>query len=139
MTTDAQKILDMIEKVDPADTQKLDEIDARVWCYMRGFVFEHADSNFVKANGQLPHLGFSKYTRSRDALKSIRKHLQFDGVTRDNRFDKSCGHFTAYFTVYIQDNNEELSKALHGHGFTEELAELHAIIQAIEYERKSHA
>lgn len=33
MTT-AQEILKLIESVDPADTAKLDEIDARVVCYV---------------------------------------------------------------------------------------------------------
>jgi hypothetical protein len=32
--TEAETILKLIESVDPKDTAKLDEIDARVWCYL---------------------------------------------------------------------------------------------------------
>jgi hypothetical protein len=32
--TAAETILKIIENVDPADTAKLDEIDARVWCWL---------------------------------------------------------------------------------------------------------
>ena len=38
--TEAETILKMIETVDPADTTKLDEIDARVWCSVASYDFK---------------------------------------------------------------------------------------------------
>ena len=96
--TDAETILKMIEEVDPTDTANLDEIDARVWCYLKGHPFlkfwhdysawgptveyELPEAEWeiysLTVNGyrdfkttRWPTATF-KYTRSRDALKELR-------------------------------------------------------------------
>lgn len=133
MTT-ADKILKLIETVEPADIAKLDEIDARIWCYLNGhkFAFTKWDRVFIidenqceieKLNG-LCTLG---YTRSRDALKAIRPEGYFSIIRQH----------TEYTEV-----NSMLGVVGKGYGLfctkplpTEELAELHAIIQAVTYAR----
>lgn len=97
-----QDILKMIETVSPDDTEKLDEIDARVWVCLHlqgdfnisingGIIYYRHNSWPEDARTILQHpFQNPEYTRSRDALKAIRP---------------------------------------------EGLAELHAILQAIEFER----
>ena len=134
---EAQKILDMIEAYHPdAEVSKeyLDEIDARVWCYLNGYIFAKQVYDKVYSICQktqcetevLNGVCTLRYTRSRDALKSIRPegwdiHI---GVGWAN---KGC-----------TTNYTKIDAPLFTSGDlpTEELAELHAIIQAIEYERK---
>lgn len=122
-------ILNMIENVNPDDTEKLDEIDARVLCYV----------NNSNPNGEA-WLGDEKttvwranlfigkcniYTRSRDALKSIRPDGLAVAIWSNGRCTKwVCG-------ASKDADNPMTSVSLP----TEELAELHAIIQAIAYER----
>lgn len=130
----AQEILKLIEEVDPADSAKMDEIDARVWCFIKSEKLvsfrRYIDANFpdlvpldLFVNGTVCPL----YTRSRNSLKEIRpKGLTMFYVGTIS----SAGHWIA--------SMENINK-----GFdirprslpTEELAELHAIIQSIEYER----
>ncbi len=129
----AQDILRMIEGVDPTDTQRLDGIDARVWCYLNGKSFDRVEY----LDGVVPILIADKiilsfadwhpYTRSRDALKGIRPEwfypvVQWHGAEgwRSSYCEKN------YRTMFY-------SKMLP----TEELAELHAILQAVEWERNS--
>ena len=61
--TDAEIIFKMIETVDPADTAKLDEIDARVWCWLNNKIF-------LRINVDRPAAYAPTYTRSRNTLKS---------------------------------------------------------------------
>lgn len=123
-------LLKLIEAVDPSDTAKLDEIDARVACMLcfsgSEFVAVSDSRNFYSYRMGAAHISVAmatvpKYTRSRDALKAIRPEgLYF--FARQN----PSGRF------YGDDANGDYpSPALP----TEELAELHAIIQAIDYER----
>jgi len=124
----AQDILKMIEEVDPSDTAKLDEIDARVHHLL---VTTRLGSNLPcderwfkarKKNGDCP-----QYTRSRDALKTIRPDgwsPSFRAMTHDIERDLYCSE------LMTQDGWVQ-SKFVP----TEELAELHAILQAIAYER----
>ena len=126
-------LLKMIETVDPSNAAKLDEIDARVWCFLKGYKFAAAkhDRVFVLDENQceiekLNGLCTLKYTRSRDALKTIRP----EGWT-----------YTAVQNRKETEGNDGWRVALGtacGTPFlpTEELAELHASIQAIEYERE---
>lgn len=125
----AQEILKLIETVDTADTAKLDEIDARVWW----FINPHG-------NGIPP--GWERqwhpyYTRSLDALKAIEPRNMianlycpnassfiFQLMIRERGF---CKEFISPGTT--NDKPKPLS--------TEHLARLHAIIQAIEYDRQN--
>lgn len=139
--TEAETILKLIEAVDPTDADKLDEIDARVWCYInkkyfiRSFTYGNVigighgdhDTGTQLAQNYLSRPG---YTRSRDALKAIRP----DGWTWvASTRDEGC-HFNFYSP---NPNHMRRLSAVHQSEFlpTEELAELHAIIQAIAHER----
>lgn len=118
--TQAQEILRLIETVDPSDTAKLDEIDARVAFFVQGFKWgdDHAVARFLLNP-------YPKYTRDRNALKEIRPEDGYLKVERDNRND-------LWFAEIWVDRGHIMQT----HGLPkEELAELHAIIQAIEYER----
>ena len=152
-----EEILKMIEEVGPADTDKLDEIDARVWVFterpghMYGGIWQ--DGSATHFGGKIRRSIFSvtktdeghnknhdgaeywpKYTRSRDALKAIRP---------DNYYpDFYTGPKGAIVNLCIPFNCEKYGKHA-GTCFdsglmpTEELAEIHAIIQAIDYERQT--
>ncbi len=146
--TPAQTMLKMIEEVDPSDTAKLDEIDARVWCYLNNYEFlnwivdNYYNSKSKKVifekDGKVKFHGFSKnkigrhkvfntqLTRSRDALKSIRP----EGWTFQawHPFPSPTAYCQAWKVI---SGGPEIK----GYSKTEELAELHAIIQAIEWER----
>ncbi len=135
------EILRMIEEVDLNDTAKLDEIDARVWCYLYRpdkefcgvdkyhFRYKGEDQYEVSISYQdTPTL--KQFTRSRDALKAIRPEGWWFSIT-PNDFDK--------FDVVGFRQKEIMVNATRTRFFpTEELAELHAIIQAIAYERKNN-
>lgn len=133
----AKEILKMIEEVDPSDTDKLDEIDIMVNLFVDCLqsvreTFHDDPTMFIKARKR--HRDFPLYTRSRDALKAIRPEgygCWIEIRTADDG-DAACkiGRNTeAGRSVYIFGTNTI------GYMRSEELAELHAIIQAIEYER----
>lgn len=122
--TPAQEILRLIETVDPADFAKLDEIDLQVHLYIDT---KKPTSAGASAQG---FFGPPEYTRSRDALKAIRPEGWYFGVR----------HAPLYLAE-INFDCKASSKQKHIYGPTlptEELAELHAIIQAIEFERKTN-
>lgn len=138
----AETILKLIESVDLDDTDTLDEIDARVWCWMNDEAFIRGldskksvrfliESKFYKLrDGQKEKskkTTCAQYTRSRDALKSIRPEGW--GFTEIHSFESGWQVLMENDEVYVGSENKQYFK-------TEELAELHAIIQAIEYERQ---
>lgn len=128
------EILKLIEEVDPSDTAKLDEIDARVDAYVSGRPFngyDHKTGLYETIDGNEacewnPH----SYTRSRDALKAIRPH-QGHSLFRLFNSD-SWDTWQAQIAWYPTSVAKYCTSP---HLPTEELAELHAIIQAIAYER----
>lgn len=138
----ADEILRMIEAVDPADSAKLDEIDARVFCFLPtpnglppmkfvrmfgdGYCFSAIPAGGREAPYALPN---PRYTRSRDALKAIRPEGWIMGICFKIQANGYCAGL--YRLSAENDIAEEHSEPLP----TEELAELHAILQAIEYER----
>ena len=162
--TEAQKLLEMIEAVDPTDKATMDEIDARVWCWLNGKVLCGA-GRFDEFKGLKPtswgentivHFAIEtvksskkqsckKYSRSRDALKAIRP----DGY----KVQISIHEWGSYFKDYPRYKNESdwlltpnystddacpynnLSPIRSPRLPTECLAELHAIIQSISWER----
>lgn len=139
--TTAAELLRMIETVDPSDSAKLDEIDARVWCYLLKVTFHHMLSDYegdkayrwsvTPKEPQAISQDALEYTRSRDALKAIRP----DGYWLE--CNKICnGTFMAelHNDVGCVDDDEGITHRA-WYLKTEELAELHAIIQAIDYER----
>jgi len=113
--TEAQTILELIEGVDPADTAAMDEIDLAV---INEFWPETAAYHI--------ELGYNnpKYTRSRDALKSIRP----EGWGLESIISEKYNRVRVFQTHGKSNLKSEYLP-------NEELAELHAIIQAIQYER----
>lgn len=147
----SKEILELIESVDPSDTDTLDEIDARVWCFVRSYEFKRmlnkahktmdAPFSFWKCRqiSLAQKRGVSnpiKYTRSRDALKSIRPSgwLPFSG--NRHHIDGRKPYFYGLVRDSIKAGVVPMNAQFTSSDLpTEELAELHAIIQAIEYER----
>lgn len=152
---EVETILKMIETVDPADTAKLDEIDARVWCYLEGATFgktaQHGGQVWCLKDGpgfpdggkwyDMDHHYIDKdawdhgrvnhhFTRSRDALKAIRSEGWIVGICLKIKPKGYCAGL--YKISGKTDIAIEQLESLP----TEELAELHAIIQAIEYDRQ---
>lgn len=148
-----KEILNLIENVDPNDTDTLDEIDARVWCLVEGheylslksrraIQYHHKDGyETATAPGVTPH-----YCTSRDALKSIRPvgwHWKANRLYSAERFLREKGWsegFAFVLSKYKKNKDgriEVVFQTEQNPAFpTEELAELHAIIQAIESERE---
>lgn len=116
-----QIILKLIEVVDPSDTANLDNIDT----------FVHILINDIAGNEK--YIPPRQYTRNRDALKAIRPEGWWFECC------KICdGTYMAelHDDRYCTDDDEGITvKAWYRQN--EELAELHAIIQAIAYERGS--
>lgn len=136
---EAQKILDMIENVDPSDTDTLDEIDARVWCFINQkeingisgrYVRHHAHNN--KETKELHTIVSTEYTRSRDASMSIKTN---NGVYL--WVSKAAGNSPYFYrpehklwgTFVITHWTRPLIP-------TENLAYLHGKIQTLIYEEK---
>lgn len=124
----AKQILEMIEAVDPEDDEKLQKIDVLVYLYT-------GDKSVD--NDNLWHVPY--YTRSRDALKAIRPKGWFyqsinyhplkklfcaEYSKESNISDLGKNRFEVFYPIY--------SALL----FTEELAELHCIVQALESDRQ---
>lgn len=161
--TDYEKLLKLIE-ANPTKVAELYEIDARSWCYFNnkkliewpasvdfknrknvlfedGFYHKEDTNDSGRAFQRIwPHL---QYTRSRDALKSARPeglHL----TIKTNYVDKEKYNYCQGW-IEIKRNSDTFYAGEYDHydhefyqntGFvTEELAELHVIIQAIEWER----
>ncbi len=147
---DAEIILKMIEEIGSASQgtyeiqQRLNEIDARMECWMlrRNFVMSYYERGHLRYKYDTPDglkIGgmIIKYTRSRDALKSIRPKGWYIGGIFD---ETSIGQFDTGYNFVLRNGLAEEVECQHFRSYrhaTEELAELHAIIQAIEYERKN--
>lgn len=136
--SDAEIILKLIEEVSPDDTVKLGEIDMEAFRYITGYSegFECGAQRgrwYACEDNPDPVIGFDwrpipQYTRSRDALKSIRP----TGFTWAADFSVDPRGFPEYGGSFSFMKGGE---RFFGKGTTEELAELHAIIQAIEHDR----
>ena len=124
----AQTILKLIEEVDPSDTYKLNEIDARVWCWLRCDTYHSSGGTVVRVSylNKFDEVHtFIKYTRSRDALKAIRPQgWEYQTYQKGKEW-------------FAELETEDVS--CHVFLLTEELAELHTILQAIEWERTKNA
>lgn len=135
-----EDILKMIEAVDPKDKTRLDEINSHVWCLLNGHEYTEAlrDHTLYKAS----HRGaIEKYCTSRDALKQIRPEGSYKIMNYSNMPHIKNG--TVYDYPGVWEGRWFSKKEYEGgykeiaspHLSTEELAELHAIIQAIAYEK----
>jgi len=132
--TDHEKILKMIEEVSPDDTAKLDEIDARIFCLRNGI---DPDSTEELGVPDWTTRNAPQYTRSRDAIRSIWPERKFTyKLVNDNWKTFGC------FLVFWFGSGEHplgMKQFISKYIPTMELAELHAIIQAIAYERSTDA
>lgn len=102
----AKRIIAKIESTHPSNTTELDKIDQQVAQFL----------------GVAP----ASYTRSRDALKTIRPPKFWLKIE-----NWPHGH-TEVFGCFILESGEVVAFES-GCGTTEELAELHAIIQGVAY------
>lgn len=118
----AKQILEMIESVEPGDTAKLDEIDALVEMYLKDTSTDILPFHIYNQWED------SQWTRSRDALKAIRP----DGwVVQVRTIERPTSWSYVAEAMNPKLRGAKQSAIL----LTEELAELHAIIQAIDYDR----
>ena len=150
--TEAETILKMIENADPEDTAKLDEIDARVHEYLgyywhgggssaedkiyAGHWADYPDGKRGKGLCECESDEYfapepPEYTRSRDALKAIRPKDCWLETGTDIKDDDTYSYRCRLW--HWSESRQRREPALP----TEELAELHAIIQAIEFERRA--
>lgn len=131
----AQKILELIESVDPSDVAALDEIDARVDAYVSGRPFNGYDkeTGFYETveDDEPTEWNPLKYTRSRDALKAARP----EGWKFMILLDLENNGIDCHALFNTEKYGYEAFRIKSGAQKTEELAELHAIISAIEHER----
>ena len=127
------ELLKFIESVDPLDLDALNEIDSRVWCFLHGGHIEKArgsgrriivTKNAAGNESVIDSWDINQYTRSRDALKSIRPEGWYISVTAylEGGYCATLVNTKGFKTDYLCLP-------------TEEIAELRAIIQAIEHER----
>lgn len=139
-----EKILKMIEEVDPNDTATLDEIDARVFCYLHKHNFAGLWNNIVYIRDTETQCELNagilgiRYTRSRDALKAIRPSGWLPLGCGNNSYGYSaigCVSGGFVFSIYKPDPYNQNGFFKSPYLPTEELSELHAIIQAIAHER----
>lgn len=157
--TEAQKILWMIENVSVDDAGALDEIDARFYAWFKcvqyatheGSGLDYGDCygrplytklyTKPKKEQRNGYASVKPYTRSRDALKSIRPEgwcfeMGFTWPDVGNEFTYKA--FNRKLGLEDDCEGRLCDICLTANCVTEELAELHAIIQAIEYERSKH-
>lgn len=138
--TEAATILKMIEEVSPDDAAKLDEIDARV--YLKVSELGHDLIKYHKGDYEdalehaLWHKHAKQYTRSLDALAAIApKDWWFNLNQYGDLY--SCNAFWQgdpdNVTIHTHDAFEVGKKKTARK--SRPLVWLHAIIQAIEYER----
>jgi hypothetical protein len=116
MAKTVKVIIDLIETLEPSNNAEMAIIDAQVWHYLYG-------DDVTPPAGQYP-----QYTRSRDVLKTIRP-AEF--LVKIENWEK----FTAVYGCFILPDGT-LADFDSGQGTTEELAELHVILQGIAYSRK---
>lgn len=129
--THAQQRLSLIENVDPADTAGIDEIDKRTQAFLHGLDQEGTGADQfgeLRVWEMYSEDEYKPYTRSRDALGTIWPKGWLFGTTIGSM------DYNKFYCVGFKHEqwNTKVSGAELG---TKELAELHAILQAIEYER----
>ena len=114
-----ETILKMIEAIDPEDRWKLRILDDHVYRFRTGF----------NRGAETPD---TCYSTNRNELKAIRPERYIFNISARAKYRKVIGA-SACYTNLRKPNVCFVTPILP----TEELAELHAIIQAIEYERQN--
>lgn len=119
--TEIEKLYKLIENVAKDDTAMLDEIDAKVWYWLNGWVFS---DDLWAQGGQ--YLGRKSYSTSIDAQEQIDTDGWEFYMTQSKGLYVFGGARDAIGTDQIE------SPAL----VTECLARLHLLLQVVEYERE---
>ncbi len=138
----SKEILELIERVLPDDTAAMDEIDARVWCFVKELAFEEIESNWcwfildgIRSKRPMDYM--AKYTRSLDAQEAIDTNGWFFDISnilpypwKDNTVITRCRAYKwGPFCISPKSFRSDLS--------IEVLARLHAKIQIVDYERNN--
>ena len=133
--SDHKKLLEMIENVKADDTAALRGVDARFVCFLEQKHFMNVTKGgrviFNEKHGTPIEYGYNtqKYSTSRDALKAVRPDGWGVGIHCNDKYHTTL--MANCYKIGEKGHNIQRSPELP----TEELAELHAIIQAIAYER----
>lgn len=137
--SEAETILKMIEAVGKDDTDTLDEIDARYWCWRNGHSYTGhtywTRDDGSKGVGITPYHEPERVSRSRDALKKERP----EGWVYELLIGPTGKSWMDIHRPYDSDTYP----LTFGKGFkspvlpTEELAEFHAIVQAKVWEENN--
>jgi len=140
-TPQAKKLLTMLEAVnDDTAVEVLDEIDARFDCFINEDEFDRmsagdSSGSFYWAKGAMsPYMNDREYTRDRNALKAVRD-AELEGYGF-RLYQNSRNSFVAWMFMSWEEPEKRTTgtdKSLH----TEEIAEAHAIIQAIDWKREN--
>lgn len=134
-----QEIINLINEVSPDDTDKLNEINLRVYGYLHGYLLDFKYfpggtsevTYFDKEKNQKCNILFSqnclpKYTSNRDMLKYIRPKGYLFSITNIGGWDCTMGKM------------DNVVNRIRSFGKTEELAELSTILKIIDRERKKN-
>lgn len=134
------ELLTLIENVDPTDTAAMDDIDRKTHIYVRKLKFYKGETLNKRQHGSWP-----TYTRSRDALKSIRPEGWVFYIWQGHMLEYLITEKHSYCEGRKFRTNEIVDGEFTCNGHlvksarlpTEELAELYAIISAIQWEREN--
>lgn len=134
----SEELLKMIEEVDPADSTAIEEIEARYICFkMRdvyeGITHDTSTDETPMAKGRNGVYYFDNYATSRDVLKRERPDNVSLTITAFIKMN-FCFCTANYWDTKGGTPSDPLP-FLSPDLPTEELAEFHAIIQAIAYDR----
>ena len=137
MTT-AKEILTLIENVDPSDSDALNEIDARVWCFKNNKNYNYYEPYRNDETGRTQWIVIT--TREKHTKQEKAMNAEFYTRSRDARRSITPNDFIYVPTVL--DNGLIVGSNQHGDFETppfedEDRPELHAIVQAIEWEREN--
>lgn len=122
-----KSLLNDIENVNPEDSMKLKRIEENFHRFLHGSVRPVIEEYRIK-----------QVTNSRDALKDVRPHGWYPigfGKCGYGESEIGMGAFGFVFSLYKPDPFRQDGFVKSKYLPTEELAELHAIVQAIAYER----
>ena len=144
--TEAAKLYHLIESVDKDDTDTLDEINDRFFCWLSvSEELKYVDKDHARINGLLSVFDWNServdYVRSLDAIKAV-ENTELQGWEYMGTWNTPTGYSGKMIKLkYDKDNFKSRDIVLGEFGenvcATEYLARLHAVIQAIKYERSN--
>jgi len=147
--TPAEKILKMIEAVDPVDSDTLDEIDARFHGIKCGGEFiEFGIGNYKNPSAiykDIAHKGAENFVTERDRIPKVTRSRDALKAERSEGYNYSCGYewssengeFAFKFRTAGMWKSGGANVRVKIYGLTEELAELHTIVQVKQWEEEN--